>query len=46
KEILASFAKDIENNRNLKKTIDMIFSDSNELESLKSKIPALTLSIL
>ncbi|ABO46042.1 type VI secretion system contractile sheath small subunit [Francisella tularensis] len=42
KEILASFAKDIENNRNLKKTIDMIFSDSNELESLKSKIPALT----
>ncbi|MBK2356872.1 type VI secretion system contractile sheath small subunit [Francisella hispaniensis] len=41
KEILASFAKDIENNRNLKKTIDMIFSDSNELEALKSKIPAL-----
>lgn len=42
KEILASFAKDIENNRNLKKTIDMIFSDSNELEALKNKIPALT----
>ncbi|MDE4982368.1 type VI secretion system contractile sheath small subunit, partial [Francisella tularensis subsp. holarctica] len=42
KEILASFAKDIENNRNLKKNIDMIFSDSNELESLNSKIPALT----
>lgn len=42
KEILASFAKDIENNRNLKKTIDMIFSDNNELEALKNKIPALT----
>lgn len=42
KEILASFAKDIENNRNLKKIIDMIFSDNNELESLKKKIPALT----
>ncbi|MBK2029429.1 type VI secretion system contractile sheath small subunit [Francisella noatunensis] len=42
KEILASFAKNIENNRNLKKTIDMIFSDNNELEALKSKIPTLT----
>ena len=42
KEILASFAKDIENNRNLKKVIDMIFSDNNELEALKKKIPALT----
>ncbi|AJI46297.1 MULTISPECIES: type VI secretion system contractile sheath small subunit [Francisella] len=41
KEILASFAKDIENNRNLKKVIDMIFSDNNELEALKKKIPAL-----
>ncbi|AXH32801.1 type VI secretion system contractile sheath small subunit [Francisella opportunistica] len=42
KEILASFGKDIENNRNLKKVIDMIFSDNNELEALKKKIPALT----
>ena len=41
KEILASFAKDIENNRNLKKVIDMIFSNEQELEALKKKIPAL-----
>ncbi|AIT09604.1 intracellular growth locus iglA [Candidatus Francisella endociliophora] len=41
KEILTSFAKDIDNNRNLKKVIDGVFSDKSELEVLKKKIPNL-----
>lgn len=41
KEFLTSFAKDIDNNRNLKKTIDNVFSDKNELDILKKKIPNL-----
>ncbi|AXA32989.1 type VI secretion system contractile sheath small subunit [Francisella adeliensis] len=41
KEILSSFAKDIDNNRNLKKTIDSVFSDKDELDVLKKKIPNL-----
>ena len=41
KEILTSFSKDIDNNRNLKKVIDAVFSDEKELELLKGKIPAL-----
>jgi type VI secretion system protein ImpB len=41
KEILTSFSKDIDNNRNLKKVIDAVFSDEKELMLLKSKIPEL-----
>ena len=41
KEILTSFSKDIDNNRNLKKNIDAVFSDEKELMLLKSKIPEL-----
>jgi type VI secretion system protein ImpB len=41
KEFLTSFAKDIDNNRNLKKIIDSVFSDKNELDTLKKKIPNL-----
>ena len=41
KEFLISFAKDIDNNRNLKKIIDSVFSDKNELDILKKKIPNL-----
>ncbi|MFC4892163.1 type VI secretion system contractile sheath small subunit [Pseudofrancisella aestuarii] len=41
KEILTSFAKDIDNNRNLKRVIDNVFSNKEELDALKKKIPAL-----
>lgn len=41
KEILSSFAKDIDNNRSLKRVIDSVFSDSKELALLKEKIPNL-----
>jgi type VI secretion system protein ImpB len=41
KEILNSFAKDIDNNRSLKRIIDSVFSDNKELELLKEKIPNL-----
>lgn len=41
KEMLVSFAKDVDNNRNLKKLIDEVFSNKEELELLKSKIPNL-----
>ena len=41
KEMLSSFEKDIDNNRTLKKTIDKIFSDKDELAKLRKEIPKL-----
>lgn len=41
KEMLNSFAKEIDNNRSLKKLVDGVFSNKEELDLLKNKIPNL-----